>query len=148
MRFRTTILAPARPPPASRSRPRWSTALGTSRKPPVRVTINGHTYRSTVATMNGVFMVGVSNEVRRESGVAAGETVDVDIELDTEKREVAVPPDLAAALAADERAQRFFDGLSYSNKRRIVIPIDDAKTPETRERRIAASVEKLHEGRL
>jgi hypothetical protein len=123
-------------------------ALGSSRKPPVRVTINGYTYRSTVATMNGVFMVGVSNEVRRESGVAAGETVDVDIELDTEKREVDIPPDLAAALAVDETAQRFFDGLSYSNKRRIVIPIDDAKTSETRERRIAASVQKLHEGRL
>ncbi len=93
-------------------------------------------------------MVGVTNEFRRESGVAAGDIVDVDIELDTEKREVTVPLDLAAALAADDAAQRFFDGLSYSNKRRIVMPIDDAKTPETRERRIASSVAKLREGRL
>jgi hypothetical protein len=148
MRFRTTILAAGKTAAGIEVPPDVVAALGSSRKPPVRVTINGYTYRSTVATMNGVFMVGVSNEVRRESGVAAGETVDVDIELDTEKREVDIPPDLAAALAVDETAQRFFDGLSYSNKRRIVIPIDDAKTSETRERRIAASVQKLHEGRL
>jgi hypothetical protein len=148
MRFRTTILGAGKTAAGIEVPTEVVDALGTSRKPPVRVTINGHTYRSSIATMDGRFMVGVSNEFRRESGVAAGDTVDVDIELDTEKREVIVPPDLAAALAADDAAQRFFDGLSYSNKRRIVIPIDDAKTPETRERRIASSVVKLREGRL
>ncbi len=148
MRFRTTILGTGKTAAGIEVPVEVVAALGPSRKPPVRVTINGHTYRSTVATMSGVFMVGVTNEFRRESGVAAGDTVDVDIELDTEKREVTVPPDLAAALAADPAAQAFFDRLSYSNKRRIVIPIDDAKTPETRERRIATSVDKLREGRL
>jgi len=93
-------------------------------------------------------MVGVTNAFRKESGVAAGDTVDVDIELDTEPREVTVPPDLAAALDADADARRFFDGLSYSNKRRIVMPIDDAKTLETRQRRIDRSVEALREGRI
>ncbi len=148
MRFRTTILGAGKTAAGIAVPAEVVAALGPSRKPPVRVTINGHTYRSTVATMSGAFMVGVTNEFRRETGVAAGDTVDVDIELDTEKREVTVPPDLAAALAADPAAQAFFDGLSYSNKRRIVIPIDDAKTPETRQRRIATSVDKLREGRL
>jgi hypothetical protein len=148
MRFRTTIIGAGKTAAGIEVPAEVVEALGTSRKPPVRVTINGHTFRSTVATMDGVFMVGVSNDFRKESGVAAGDVVDVDIELDTEKREVIVPPDLTAALAADEAARRFFDGLSYSNKRRIVMPIDDAKTPETRERRIATSVVKLREGRL
>jgi hypothetical protein len=119
--------------------------LGAGRKPPVRVTINGHSYRSSVASMGGVFMVGVNSDFRRTSGVAAGDEVDVDIELDTEPRHVVVPPDLAAALAADPEARAFFDGLSYSNKRRIVEPIADAKAPETRQRRIASSVARLHQ---
>jgi hypothetical protein len=121
--------------------------LGAGRKPPVRVTINGHTYRSSIATVSGVFMVGVTNEFRRESGVAAGDTVDVDIELDTEPREVSVPPDLAAALDADPEARAFFDGLSYSNKRRIAEPIAAIKTAETRQRRIDRAVAGLHEHR-
>ena len=122
--------------------------LGAGRKPPVRVTINGHTYRSSVAFMGGVFMVGVTNEFRRTSGVAPGDEVDVDIELDTEPREVVVPPDLAAALDGDPEARAFFDGLSYSNKRRIVEPIADAKAPETRQRRIEKSVAGLHDHRV
>jgi hypothetical protein len=123
-------------------------ALGPSRKPPVKVTINGYTYRSTVATMSGVFMVGVSADVRAKAGVAGGDAVDVDIELDTEKREVTVPADFAAALEDDEAAKRFFDGLSYSNKSRFVYAIEDAKTPETRQRRIDKSVIQLHEGKI
>ena len=123
-------------------------ALGPSRKPPVKVTINGYTYRSTVATVSGAFMVGVSADVRDKAGVAGGDAVDVDIELDTEKREVTVPADFAAALADDEAAKRFFDGLSYSNKSRFVFAIEDAKTPETRQRRIDKSVIQLHEGKI
>ena len=123
-------------------------ALGKGKRPPVNVTINGYTYRSTVATVNGAYMVGVSNDVRNAAGVAAGQVVDVDIELDTEPRVVAVPPDLAVALEGEPEARRFFDGLSYSNKRRIVMPIDDAKTPETRQRRIEKSVATLREGRI
>jgi hypothetical protein len=123
-------------------------ALGPSRKPPVKVTINGYTYRSTVATVSGAFMVGVSADVREKAGVAGGDAVDVDIELDTEKREVTVPADFAAALEDDEAAKRFFDGLSYSNKSRFVYAIEDAKTPETRQRRIDKSVIQLHEGKI
>ncbi|MGA8923829.1 MAG: YdeI/OmpD-associated family protein, partial [Candidatus Dormiibacterota bacterium] len=87
-------------------------------------------------------------EVRKHSGVAGGDTVDLDLELDTEKREVSVPADLEAALDRDAKAKKFFEGLSYSNKRRLVIPIEDAKAPETRERRIAKTVEMLREGRV
>jgi Bacteriocin-protection, YdeI or OmpD-Associated/Domain of unknown function (DUF1905) len=147
MRFRATILSSGKTAAGIEVPAAIVEALGSSRKPAVRVTINGYTYRSTVATMGGVFMVGVSNEVRRGAGVAAGEDVDVEMELDTEPREVTVPPDLATALDRDAGARQAFEGLSYSNKRRIVEPIDDAKTPETRQRRIDKSVDALREGR-
>jgi hypothetical protein len=122
--------------------------LGAGKRPPVRVTIREYTYRSTVAVMDGRFMLGVSNEVRRNAGVAAGEIVDVDVELDTAPREVTVPDDFGAALDGDPEARRFFDGLSYSNRLRFVLSINEAKTPETRQRRIDKSVATLHEGRV
>jgi len=148
MRFRTTILGTGKTAAGIEVPAAVVDALGSSRKPAVVVTINGFSYRSTVATMGGVFMIGVSNDVRKRAGVAAGETVDVDLELDTAPREVVLPPDLAAALDGDPAARRFFDGLSYSNKRRVVLPIEDAKTPETRQRRIDKSVVALHDGRI
>ncbi len=122
--------------------------LGGTKRPPVRVTIDGYTYRSTVAPMGGKFMLPVSAEVREHARIAAGDEVDVDIELDAEPREVSVPPDFAAALDGDRDARRFFDGLSYSNKRRFVISIEDAKTAETRDRRIVRAVATLREGRV
>ena len=122
-------------------------ALGSSKRPPVRVTINGHAYRSSVAVMGGKFMLGVSAEHRKAAGVAAGEVLDVDLELDTQPREVTVPRDFADALDRDAVAKRFFDGLSYSNRLRHVLSIEDAKTPDTRQRRIAKSVSTLREGR-
>ena len=122
-------------------------ALGPGKRPPVRVTINGHPYRSTVAPMGGAFMLPLSAEHREHAGVAAGDEVDVDIELDTEPREVAVPPDFAEALDRDADARRHFDGLSYSRKLRHVLSIEQAKTAETRQRRIAKAVSMLREGR-
>lgn len=122
-------------------------ALGAGKRPPVRVTIRGYTYRNTVAVMEGRYMISVSAEVREKAGVAGGEEVDVDLELDTEKREVEVPEDLAAALKRDPEACRFFDGLSYSNKRRLVMAIDAAKAADTRSRRIEKTVANLHDGR-
>jgi hypothetical protein len=123
-------------------------ALGAGKRPPVRVTIGGYTYRSTVAVMGGAYMVGVSAENRAGAGVAGGDEVDVDIELDSAPREVTVPADFAAALAAEPDAQRTFDGLSYSNKSWHVLSIEGAKTDETRQRRIAKSVEALKAGRI
>jgi hypothetical protein len=111
------------------------------------VTINGYTYRNTVAVLGGAFMVGVSAENRLGAGVNGGGEVDVEIELDTAPREVSVPPDLAAALDADPAARRTFDGLSYSLKSWHVLQATGAKADETRKRRIARSVEVLREGR-
>jgi hypothetical protein len=146
MRFRTKILPAGKTAAGIEVPAKVVAALGSSKRPPVRATINGFTYRSTIAVMGGKFMLGVSNEVRKSAGVAAGEIVDIDLELDTEVREVPIPPDFAAALARDAKAKKFFEGLSYSKKLRLVIPID-IKNVETRKERIAKTVEQLREGR-
>ena len=122
-------------------------ALGPSRRPKVRATVAGHTYRSSVASMGGRFLLGVSAEVRRAANVAAGDKVDVALELDEETREVVVPDDFAEALAAVPAARAFFDGLSYSQRRWFVLGIEEAKRPETRLRRIDKAVARLAEGR-
>ena len=123
------------------------TALGAGKKPAVSVTINGYTYRTSIATVSGSLMVGISAEVREAAGVKGGDDVDVEIALDTAPREVAVPPDFAAALVAEPAAQATFDRISYSEKRWFVLGIEDAKTPETRQRRIDKAIERLREGR-
>ena len=148
MRFRALIEGTGATAAGIRVPDEIVSALGTSRKPAVVMTINGHSYRGSVAFMGGEFWIGVPNAYRKEAGVAAGETVDVELVLDTEPRTVTVPPDLAAALEADPEARAFFEGLSYSNKRRIVEPIVDAKTPETRQRRIEKSVAGLHDHKI
>jgi hypothetical protein len=122
-------------------------ALGRGKRPAVRITIGPHTYRSTVAVMDGVFMLPLAAEHREAAGVAAGDLVEVAVELDTAPREVAIPADLAAALDADPDARRTFDALSYSNRRYHVESVTGAKTDETRQRRIAKAVATLHDGR-
>jgi Domain of unknown function (DUF1905)/Bacteriocin-protection, YdeI or OmpD-Associated len=146
MRFRGKILLGGKTATGIRVPDEVVASLGPSKRPAVRVTIGGYTYRSCVATMGGEFMLPVNAEVRANAGVAAGDEVDVDLELDTEPREVSLPSDFADALDRDADARRFFDSLSYSNKRRLVIPIEDAKTAGTRERRIAKTVTLLREG--
>ena len=123
-------------------------SLGAGKKPPVKMTLNGYTYRSSIAVMDGKFMVSLSAENRKNAGVKGGDTLDVDIVVDTEKREIAVPTDLQAALDADPQAKAFFEKMSYSNKRRHVEPIEAAKAPETRQRRIEKSVALFHEGKM
>jgi hypothetical protein len=123
-------------------------ALGTGKRPPVLVTINGYTYRNTVAVYGDTYMLGVAAEHREATGIKAGDEIEVDLELDTAPREVDVPPDFSAALDADPKARATFDGLSYSNKRRLTLSIDDAKTDETRNRRIVKFVSQLHDGRV
>jgi hypothetical protein len=93
----------------------------------VRVTINGHTYRSTVAVYNGVFMLPLSAENREAAAVVAGDEVEAEIALDSEPREVAVPDDFAAALDGDAAAKRVFAELSYSQQRWFVLGIEEAK---------------------
>lgn len=120
-------------------------ALDSGKKPRVHVTIGGHSYRSTVAVYGGEFMLPLSAENRTSAGFVAGDEVDVDLELDTEPREVAVPADLASALQADPDVSRRFDDLSYSKRRQYVTRITDAKTSETQQRRIARTIDELRE---
>jgi hypothetical protein len=122
-------------------------ALGKGRRPPVRVTLNGYTYRSTVAPMYGRYLVGVSAENRAAAGVAGGETHDIELELDDAPREVALPDDLAAALAAEPAARATFQKLSPSDQGYHVTLLEGAKSEETRARRLEKSIAALREGR-
>ncbi|RZS29684.1 uncharacterized protein DUF1905 [Herbihabitans rhizosphaerae] len=117
--------------------------LGSGKRPPVHVTINGHTYRSTVASMGGRYMLPVSAEQRGKAGVAAGDELEVTVELDTEPRTVEIPEDFATALDASPAARAFFDTLSYSHQLRHVLAIEGAKAPETRQRRITKAIDLL-----
>jgi hypothetical protein len=147
VRFRTTILQSGKTATGIKVPDEVVEALQAGRRPPVKVTIKGFTYRSTVAVMGGDYMVGVSAENRAGAGVNGGDEVDVDIELDTEPREVAVPADFARALDAEPAARRTFDALSNSNKGWHVLQVEGARSDETRQRRITKSVETLREGR-
>jgi hypothetical protein len=121
--------------------------LDRGKRPPVRATIGGHTYRTSIARVGGEFMLPLSADNREGAGVQAGDEVDVDVELDTEPREVTVPTDLAEALERDADLKHTFESLSRSKKRRLVDPIGQAKTHETRQRRIDKVIDALREGR-
>jgi hypothetical protein len=118
-------------------------ALGTQKRPKVKVTINGYTYRNTVAVFGDVFMIGVSQEHRAAAGLEAGDEVEVTLELDTEPRTVDVPDDLKAALSEKAGATEAFDALSYTMRKEYVRQVEEAKAQATRERRIAGIVAKL-----
>ncbi len=120
--------------------------LGAGKKPPVVVTIGKHIYRSTVAVRGGRFMIPLSAEHREAAGVAAGDDVSVEITLDAEPRVIEVPADLAKALKSDAKAKATFEALAPSHKKRWVLSVLDAKTPETRQRRIDKAVSTLHAG--
>jgi hypothetical protein len=147
MRFRTTLRQEGRTATGFEVPPEVVTALGTGKRPPVRVTINGYTYRSTVAAYGEVFMLPLAAEHRTAAGVAAGDDLDVEVELDEAPRVVVVPDDLAAALAGDPAAQATWDTLSYSNKRWHVLNVGGTKNVDTRRRRIEKALTALREGR-
>ena len=121
--------------------------LGGGKRPAVSVTLNGYTYRSTVGVMGGRSLIPVSAEVRSAAGVAAGDEVEVTLEPDTAVREVEAPADFAEAMARDPEAKAFFEGLSYSHKRWYVLPLEGAKAPETRQRRVEKAMDMLRERR-
>ncbi|GAB3741250.1 YdeI/OmpD-associated family protein [Microlunatus parietis] len=121
--------------------------LGGGRHPKVLVRLQGYEFRTSIARMGGRFLLGVSAERRAEAGVAAGDVLDVEVELDTAERTVEVPDDLAAALAEQPAAKEFFDSLSYSKQSWHVLQVTGAKKPETRAKRVATSVAMLAEGR-
>ena len=147
MRFQTTIIQSGKTATGIRIPDEVVEGLGAGRRPAVKVTIRGYTYRSTVAVMGDAYMVGVNADNRAAAGVRGGDEVEVEIELDTAPREISVPADLGSALDAEPDARRTFDGLSNSNKSWHVYQVNGAKTEETRQRRIAKSVAALREGR-
>ena len=122
-------------------------SLGGGKKPLVKVTINGYTYRSAIAPRGDRYMLGINADVREAAHVAGGDEIDVTLELDTEPREVTVPAELAAWLAAHPAAKAYFDGLSYSKKRLYTVPIENAKTDETRQKHLGRAKEALAEER-
>jgi hypothetical protein len=117
------------------------------RRPPVSVTIRGHTWRTTPGVYDGVGYVVVNRAVKAATGVDAGDRVRVAMELDTKPRTVRVPTDLRAALAGDPEVKAAFDAMSFTHRREYVEWIDEAKRPETRARRVAGAVERVRAGR-
>lgn len=121
-------------------------ALGQGKRPKITVTINGYSYRTTIGVMGGLSLIPVSSDVRAKARVAGGDEVDVDVVPDTAPRTVEVPADLAEALDRVPAARQAFDKLSYSGKQRYVLGIEQAKTPETRQRRVGKAVTELSAG--
>jgi len=137
MKFRAELELSGRTATGVEVPPEVVEALAAGKRPAVTVTLSEHTYRTSIASMGGRFMMPVSAEVRAAAGVIAGEVIDVDVQLDTEPRTVDVPDDLAAALSAAPGARAAFDAMAYSHRLRWALAVRDAKKPETRSKRIA-----------
>lgn len=147
IKFRTTLLNAKKTATGIQVPDDVVQQLGAGKKPPVKVTINGHTYRSSIAVMGGVYMVGVSAAVREQTGVAGGDEIEVTLELDTEVREVTLHPELEAALNKEIAAKKIFDSYSFSKKQLHALSVADAKTDETRQRRIEKAIAQIKEGK-
>ena len=147
MKFRAELLATGANTTGIEISPAVVEQLGGGKKPAVNVTINGFSYRTSIGSMGGKFLLPVSAERRAAAKVKAGDHFELELTLDTAPREVTVPPDLAAALAAEPHAKAAYDKLAYSHQQRHVLPIEEAKTPETRARRVAKTIEALKAGK-
>ena len=113
---------------------------------PVRGTVNGHPFRTTVAVYGGRYFLGFRREIREAAGFDDGDRLSVVLELDDEPRTVAVPPELEAVLARDAEAKAVFDGLSYTHRREYVEWVSGAKREETRRTRLERAVAMLRDG--
>lgn len=138
-----TLVEPPEPMRGLEVPPAVVEALGGGARPPITITINGHSWRSRLAIMRGRHLIGFSNANRKAAGVATGDEVEVELELDTEPRVVVEPEDFTAALDADPAARAAYDALSDSRKREHVRAIESAKKPETRVRRIERAIAAL-----
>jgi hypothetical protein len=143
MRFRTTVQQHGKTATGIEVPAEVMAALGGGKRPKVTITLNGFSYPSTVGSMGGLSLIPISAQVRDRAGVAAGDEVDVDIVPDTGPRVVEVPADLATALSAEPGARRAFDRLSFSGQQRYVLLVEQAKTLQTRQRRIDKTVTEL-----
>jgi Bacteriocin-protection, YdeI or OmpD-Associated/Domain of unknown function (DUF1905) len=144
MKFRANV-EPPEPMRGLEVPPEVVERLGGGKRPPVIITINGHSWKSRVAIMRGRFLLGLSNANRQAAGVVTGDEVEVEVEFDAEPRAVVEPADFARALDADPAARAAYDRLAYSHKRQHVHAIESAKKPETRARRIDEALATLRE---
>ncbi|MDK9500567.1 YdeI/OmpD-associated family protein [Streptomyces katrae] len=142
MKFRTHV-EPPEPMRGLEVPPEVVAALGGGARPPVTITLNGHSWKSRIALLRGRHLLGLSNANRQAAGVAVGDEVEVELELDTEPRVVVEPADFARALDADPAARAAYDNLAYSRKREHVRAIESAKKPETRRSRIEKALTAL-----
>jgi Dehydrogenases with different specificities (related to short-chain alcohol dehydrogenases) len=147
MKFHTTVLRAGKTAAGVEVPEKIVLGLGGGKRPLVRVTLNGYSYRNAIAPRGDRYLLGISAEVRAASGVAGGDEVEVELEFDTAPREVNVPPELTRALAADPKAKAAFESLSYSAKKVYANPIEQAKTDETRQRNVEKAIKKLRSAR-
>jgi hypothetical protein len=110
---------------------------------PVKVTLNGYTYRSTIASMCGIVGIPLRRSNREAAGLVGGERIAVTLELDTEPREVELPHDLARALRSKSARLKKWQSLSYTRRREMAEAIENAKKPETRARRLSHALKSL-----
>jgi hypothetical protein len=143
LRFNTTILTSGKTATGICIPDDIIEKLGAGKKPPIKVTLNGYTYRSTVAVMGGKFMVGVNADVREAAGVKGGDKLNVEIELDAEERTIEAPAEFQKMLNKNAAAKKIFETLSYSKKKALIIPVVNAKTDETRNRNIEKALNSL-----
>lgn len=139
MKFRSEV-EPPEPMRGLEVPPRVVETLGGGKRPPVTISINGHSWRSRIAIMRGRYLLGLSNANRKAAGVSTGNRVEVEVELDVEPRVVVEPPDFARALDADPSARAAYDRLADGRKREHVRAVDTAKRPDTRARRIESAI--------
>ena len=144
MKFRSYV-EPSEPMRGLEVPPEVVAALGGGKRPAVTIAINGHSWKSRVAIMRGRYLLGFSNANRKSAGVATGDEVEVEVELDAGPRVVAEPTDFARALDAVPAARTAYDRLSDSRKREHVRAIESAKKPETRARRIEKALAMLQD---
>ena len=143
--FEAEIYSPKQAPKAAFIRVPFDVkeVFGTKGRVFVKGTFDGQPYRGTIQPMGGQHIIGVSRELRQALGKAAGDTISVTMDLDTEERTVAVPDDLAAALKKNPSAQKYFGSLSYSHRKEYVGFVTEARRPDTRARHIARTLEML-----
>jgi bifunctional DNA-binding transcriptional regulator/antitoxin component of YhaV-PrlF toxin-antitoxin module len=144
MKFRSRV-EPPEPMRGLEVPPEVVEALGGGKRPAVIITIRGHSWKSRVAILRGRYLLGLSNANRQAAGVATGDEVEVEVELDAEPRVVVEPADFARALDADPAARTAYDRLSYGHKREHVLAIESAKRPGTRARRIEKALAMLRD---
>jgi hypothetical protein len=119
--------------------------LGLKGMPKINAVIAGTPYRGSLMPMgDGTYCLGVLKSIQEAAGVGAGDSITIDLELDTAPRTVELPPELAIAIAHDNQAIAAWDAMSYTDKKEMARSLEDAKRPETRERRLAQALESLH----